>query len=49
MIGPAVAGLPIAKVDIGWAFLLNGLSFAAVLLSMSFFPLSELRASVLSH
>jgi MFS family permease len=27
MIGPAVAGLLIAKVGIGWAFLLNGLSF----------------------
>jgi MFS family permease len=49
MIGPAVAGLLIAKVGIGWAFLLNGLSFAAVLLSMSFFRLSELRASVRAH
>ena len=45
MIGPAVAGLLIATVGIGWAFLLNGLSFAAVLLSMSFFRLSELRPS----
>jgi MFS family permease len=45
MIGPAVAGLLIAKVGIGWAFLLNGLSFAAVLLSMSFFHLAELRSS----
>jgi hypothetical protein len=33
MIGPAVAGLLITKVGVGWAFLLNGLSFAAVLLS----------------
>jgi MFS family permease len=49
MIGPAVAGLLIAKVGIGWAFLLNGISFAAVLLSMSFFRLSELRASVRAH
>lgn len=49
MIGPAVAGWLIAKVDIGWAFLLNGLSFAAVLLSMSFFRLPELRASVRAH
>ena len=31
MIGPAAAGLLIAKVGTGWAFLLNGLSFAAVL------------------
>jgi hypothetical protein len=39
MIGPAVAGLPIADVGIGWEFLLNGLSFAAVLISMSFIRL----------
>ncbi len=45
MIGPAVAGLLIAKVGIGWAFLLNGVSFAAVLVSMSFFRVSELRGS----
>ncbi len=45
MIGPAVAGLLIASVGIGWAFLLNGLSFAAVLISMSFFRHSELRAN----
>ena len=45
MIGPAGAGLLIAKVGIGWAFLLNGLSFAAVLLSLSFFRLHELHAS----
>ena len=49
MIGPAVAGLLIAKVGISWAFLLNGLSFAAVLLSMSFFRLSELRTSARAH
>jgi MFS family permease len=49
MIGPAVAGLLIAKVGIGWAFLLNGLSFAAVLLSMSFFRFSELRSSPRAH
>ena len=49
MIGPAVAGLLIAKVGIGWAFLLNGLSFAAVLISMSFFRSSELRANARAH
>ncbi|MCL2660445.1 MAG: MFS transporter [Acidobacteriaceae bacterium] len=43
MIGPAVAGLVIAKVGTGWAFLLNGLSFGAVLLSMSLFRIHELR------
>ncbi len=45
MIGPAAAGLIIAKVGIGWAFLLNGLSFGAVLLSMAAFRISELRTS----
>jgi MFS family permease len=49
MIGPAAAGLLIANVGIGWAFLLNGLSFAAVLVSMSFFRLSELQASARAH
>jgi MFS family permease len=49
MIGPAVAGLLIAGVGIGWAFLLNGLSFAAVLVSMSFFRRSELRANPRAH
>lgn len=37
MIGPAIAGLLIAKVGIGWAFLLNGVSFAAVLSRCRFF------------
>jgi len=49
MIGPALAGLLIAKLGIGCAFLLNGLSFASVLLSMAFFRLSELRASARAH
>jgi MFS family permease len=49
MIGPAVAGLLIAKVGIGWAFLLNGLSFGAVLMSMAFFRRSELRSSARAH
>jgi MFS family permease len=49
MIGPALAGLLIASAGIGWAFLLNGLSFAAVLISISFFRLSELRASARAH
>jgi MFS family permease len=45
MIGPALAGLLIAKVGTGWAFLLNGISFAGVLISMSFFRVSELQPS----
>ncbi len=34
MIGPAVAGLLIARVGCGWAFLVNGASFAAVIASL---------------
>jgi hypothetical protein len=49
MIGPAVAGLLIAQIGIGWMFILNGLSFGAVLISMCFFRLSELHARVRSH
>jgi MFS family permease len=49
IIGPAIAGLLIAKVGIGWAFLLNGFSFAAVLVSMAFFRLPELRTSARAH
>jgi MFS family permease len=45
MIGPAAAGLVIAKVSIGWAFFMNGISFAAVLISMSFFRMAELRTN----
>ena len=49
MIGPAVAGLLIARFGIGWAFLLNGLSFAAVVISMSSFRLPELCPSARAH
>lgn len=35
MVGPAIAGLLIAKAGIGWAFVFNGISFVAVLISMA--------------
>jgi MFS family permease len=41
MIGPAVGT--------GWAFLINGISFAAVLISMSLFRVSELHSSARAH
>ena len=44
LVGPAVAGLVIAGVGSGWAFVLNGLSFAAVLVSLLRLRLHELRA-----
>ncbi len=49
MVGPALAGLLIAKVGSAWAILLNGLSFGAVVASMIFFRLSELRTTVRAH
>jgi MFS family permease len=34
LLGPAVAGLLVAAVGVGWVFLINAISFAAVLLSL---------------
>jgi MFS family permease len=49
MIGPAVAGLVIASVGTGWAFLFNGASFIAVLTSLSLLRTSELRPNARAH
>lgn len=49
MIGPAVAGLAVASVGTGWAFLLNGASFIAVLVSLFRLRISGLRASARAH
>lgn len=43
MIGPAIAGLLIASIGTGWAFVLNGMSFIAVLISLYFLRVSELH------
>lgn len=43
MIGPAVAGIVIAAVGSGWAFLINASSFAAVLASLCSLRKSERR------
>jgi MFS family permease len=43
MIGPAVAGVLIAAVGSGWAFLINAASFVAVLCSLSFLRVGELH------
>ncbi|MDG4880532.1 MFS transporter [Mesorhizobium sp. WSM4884] len=45
MIGPAIAGITIAAIGTGWAFVINGVSFAAVLMSLSRLQVSELRPS----
>lgn len=49
MIGPAIAGLTIAAVGTGWAFLLNGASFVAVLVSLAFLRLGDLRPTAKAH
>ena len=43
MIGPGVSGILIAAIGTGWAFLINGFSFVAVLFSLAFLRVSELR------
>lgn len=49
MIGPAIAGLTIAAVGTGWAFLLNGASFAAVLVSLACLRTAALRPTARAH
>ncbi|WP_260928905.1 MFS transporter [Novosphingobium sp. 9] len=46
MVGPAAAGLCIGAVGTGWAFLINGISFIGVLISLLFMRRSELNAGV---
>lgn len=48
MIGPAVAGVVIAGLGTGWGFLLNGLSFLAVLASITRMRVAELRPNARS-
>ena len=43
MIGPAVSGILIASVGTGWAFVLNGASFVAVLCSLCFLRVDDLH------
>jgi MFS family permease len=43
MIGPAVAGVMIAAVGTGWVFIINAVSFVAVLISLSLLRLHELH------
>ncbi|CAD5995370.1 MFS transporter [Agreia sp. COWG] len=45
MIGPAIAGLLVAVIGAGWVFLLNAVTFGAVLLSLTFIRVNRLQAS----
>jgi MFS family permease len=49
MIGPAISGLLIASVGVGWAFVVNGVSFVAVLLSLSLIRPGALRLNARAH
>jgi MFS family permease len=49
MIGPAVAGLVIASVGMGWAFLFNGASFVAVLGSLFLLRLNGHQGRTRAH
>jgi MFS family permease len=43
MIGPSIAGVLVASVGCGWVFLINGVSFAAVIVSLSLLRVDELQ------
>jgi len=45
LIGPAVAGLLTAAVGAGWVFLINAISFVAVLISLTFMRRDQLHTS----
>jgi MFS family permease len=45
MIGPAIAGLLIASIGTGWAFVINGISFGAALTAIAMLRSHELHAS----
>jgi len=45
MIGPAIAGLLIASIGTGWAFIINGVSFGAALLAIALLRSHELHVS----
>jgi len=45
LVGPAIAGLLIAGVGVGWAFVTNAMSFVAVLVSLLLLNVGELKPS----
>jgi len=45
MVGPAVAGTVIASVGTGWAFIIDAVSFIAVLIALLYLRTAELRAN----
>ena len=49
IIGPALAGLLTVTVGFGWAFVVDGLSYVAVLLAFAMMRTAELRPSVVAE
>ena len=49
MIGPAISGVIITAVGTGWAFLANGVSFAAVLAALASMRVAELNPNARLH
>ena len=49
MIGPAVSGVMIGAIGTGWAFLINGASFIAVLISLMALRIPELHPNARAH
>lgn len=49
MIGPAISGILVAAIGTGWAFLINGISFVAVLISLAFLRVAELHPAIRAH
>ena len=49
MVGPAIAGVIIASIGTGWAFLINGVSFVAVLISLTLLRVTELHTNARAH
>jgi MFS family permease len=43
LVGPAVAGILVATVGIGWCFVVNGVSFLAVIVGLTLLDRSQLR------
>jgi MFS family permease len=46
IVGPSIAGILIATVGIGWCFVINALSFVAVIIALLLMNTSEIRAAV---
>lgn len=49
VIGPSIAGFLIATVGVGWAFIINGISFAAVIIALLLMKIKEISNEIHPH